>query len=185
MITLAGMSGNTYGHYAIVFIPAIIYPLSILESELRKNKTKSLTDYLIIVVIFFLTLSQWMNRIVSLKHQLYLTKDNRNIDEDIESIVSAIDWNTCASDRITVCGNWDIIYDLSKRISVSKYSYQSPICQIDTSKENEYLLDIAEKKPKIVVLRNDFYLYDDIKNIVDNDDYKKICTVKDATVYCR
>ena len=90
--------------------------------------------------------------------------------------------HTSADDKISVCGNNNIIYLLSERKSISKYSYQSPIASVDSKIKEEYLNDIKQLQPKIIVMYEDVFLYDELLAIIEGD-YKMIDSVGIAEVY--
>jgi hypothetical protein len=73
---------------------------------------------------------------------------------------------------------------LSDRESVSKYSYQSPIAAIDPQIKEEYLYDVKNLAPKIVVIDESYIIYDDVMEIIQ-DKYSLIETIDERKIYIK
>lgn len=83
----------------------------------------------------------------------YRDKDNRS--EATANVVSYIEKHTDEDEKITVWGNWDIIYVLSQRLPATQYSYQSPIGTVDPEIYDEYFAGLAEEDPSLIIVKKD------------------------------
>ena len=90
--------------------------------------------------------------------------------------------NTVEGDKISVCGTHDSIYLLSGRQSVSKYSYQYPIAQIDPQIRDAFLSDIQRLEAQLIVVDPGHFPLEDIIGIIDTD-YELIATVEHIVVF--
>lgn len=84
-----------------------------------------------------------------------------------------INENTLENEPISVYGNWDVIYVESKRPHSTKYSYQFPISEIDIEIKTEYMNEIQQKLPKIIVIQEG-HADENIINFLNTNEYKKI-----------
>lgn len=55
-------------------------------------------------------------------------------------------------EKISIFGNWNIIYVLSKREPASKYSYLYPIADVDKGIMREYIEDLENAPPKLIIV---------------------------------
>ena len=90
--------------------------------------------------------------------------------------------NTEKTDKISVCGNYDLIYVLSDRESSSMYSYQYPIIEHDSEIKNEYLNDILKLETEIIVTHNEDSIHAILEDIL-NKHYELIDTAGAFYVY--
>lgn len=158
-LLFASISGEQYNHYAIAIIASIIFPISILLSlcqELEK-KNKSNEAVTLIILIYLLTtfvIPDWYDLFLDISLKRSEAAESTNswpiIDNNIKRIVSE---NTSSTDKISVIGNWDLIYLHTERHSATKYSYQYPIGEVDTNILDEYFEELSKELPKIIIQR--------------------------------
>lgn len=171
-ILCMSISGQLYGHYGMILYPIAVYSIGRLFFEIWENRkaianSKLIAMYMsavVVILLLFGSTSFELLRTVrtSILGRYHLPDGNKTISQIVIE-------NTEPEDRITVCGNNDIIYLLSNRESVSKYSYQSPIALINPDIYSEYLKDIDTLRPKVIIIENDSFLYSDIVGIMGND----------------
>lgn len=148
--TLASsISGRNYAHYIAALIPLSIPAIASGIEELNGQlKTKNWKQFIVPVVVFILS------GVVPLS--LYINKNGfdttSGMDIDMIRTLEYIEQYTDEDDPIAIYGNRDSILYLSKRKSVSKYSYQSPIASFDPSILDSYFNDIETEKPKLVII---------------------------------
>ena len=75
-----------------------------------------------------------------------------NINDDVIYISTFIKNNTSKDDKISVYGNWNIIYILIERFSSSRYSYKTPLKMVDNRIHNEYFLDLENNLLKYIIV---------------------------------
>lgn len=146
------ISGVEFPHYGMLLVACIIYPFSCFFGLNIKNKYVifSIYFYLYIIVGFM-----WLDVFMYFPRLSFGGVDN--ISEDVRYITNFIKNNTEKNDKISVYGNWNIIYILSERESVSRYSYQIPINKINENIIEDYFIDLSEYLPKYIVVQKESY----------------------------
>lgn len=173
-LLLICMSGMTYGHYGMVLVPAMVYPLALLFSAIENIENKSISRIILICVsIYFfkaLILPDWIVLAKSIP-AIYATRDENHREEVTETVSTIIVNNTKNDEAISVYGNWDIIYVLSKRRHATKYSYQFPIGQIAPEIMNEYINQLQDELPPLIVVQSGHY-DDTITKFLNKNQYQ-------------
>lgn len=166
------VSGLAYDHYGMILIPVYIYPIGFLLGQCDKamQKERIASVFVILYLSVSLMLPVWLDGISHMIEN-YDTRDQEKRSEAVTSIVNYIVSNTEEDDKITVYGNWDIIYVLSQRLPASRYSYQSPIGQIDPTRMEEYLAEITSAQPELIVLRQED---EEILSFIANNNYRQV-----------
>lgn len=180
------ISGQTYGHYGMILCPIISYAvakmpygLTALVKPWKVEKTVAFSLSLAVAFILLFSRAEFVLAKSVVKAAL-----RYNPPTDIHSIVAIVKDNTDSDDTISVCGNRDIIYLLSDRQSVSKYSYQSPIAKVNPHIMQEYLADIRGKEAKMIIIDEGSFLYSDISPILE-ESYHLISTIGETNLYLR
>ncbi len=151
------MSGNHYGHYMIVFVPAIIYPFSYLFAYIDKMDKNKICNFVIITYLLVSTvLPQNLSTIKNLMY-IYANRDVDRASQNLIDISNMVIDNTDVNDKISVYGNLDYIYIRSNRLHATRYSYQFPIGQISMKIMDDYFMQLNEEKPTIIVIQDGFY----------------------------
>lgn len=183
------ISGRTYAHYGMILCPLVVYAVSRAFVELdtklfslsqiskRQKLSVALSIFCAIILLFLQPIKTMAGNI------LYIPLKS-NSSTEWHEIAEIVTENTNKSDLITVCGNRNIIYLLSDRKSASKYSYQYPIAEINPNIKTEYLDDIRQLKAKIIIVEKDYFLYDDIMD-VDEQNYMLLETINSTHIYLR
>lgn len=187
-ILLTSMSGKFYYHYGMSIVPILVYPYCILYQFLEGKKLKNgglkliVTGYLLITLVIPTGLNftkDFLNKI-----------DNKDKPAYTNKAIEYIKSNTQESDLISVFGNKNYIYYLANRESASRYSYQLPIAEIDKGIMTEYLEDLKEKQPKIIVyaltneIEKGYYKSANImKKFLQDNNYKLVEKTNDMQIY--
>lgn len=138
---LVVLPANHYLHYGMILIPTFIIPVSMAISYIN-NKSLNIVVLIFSVVVLFGFISLNIIKI-------------RNKEEDIYLKISKyVVNNTKEEDRIIVLGNRCLIYLMSNRESASKYIYQYPISNVDSNIKNDFIKELIENEPKIIVKIN-------------------------------
>lgn len=190
------ISGQRYGHYGIIFFPLIIYALSrtvfeignfeISDTNVKVN-SKIVAKFILITIylsLVFCFLIPFLFSFVRTVTDLFLI-DKRVISSKKTKIASIIQTVTNKDDKITVVGNGNFLYLLSKRKSASKYSYQYPIANINNMIWEEYLRDIENTPTKLIIILpnvNNFLPYNQIKEKARLK-YDRIETIYGCEIY--
>lgn len=175
------VSGLAYDHYGMILVPMYIYPVGFLLGQCDKamQKEQVAPVFIILYLCVSLALPLWMDGI-SYMIESYDTRNQEKRSEAVTSIVNYIVNNTTENDKISVYGNWDIIYVLSQRIPASKYSYQFPIGEIDPNRMEEYFTEISAVQPELIVLRQED---EEILSFISNNNYYQVyATATDPSI---
>ncbi|MBQ3280054.1 glycosyltransferase [Candidatus Saccharibacteria bacterium] len=156
-VLTACMSGRTYPHYGMVLVPLIVFPFATFCHDLNRGENRKPILMFLMVFLISLTFGTWLemaNREVDT-----LNKKLRNPEAvaTTSEICKYVDKYTIASDKISVYGNWDYVYLRCNRLPASKYSYQFPIGEIDSTIMDEYFEEIKKNKPKVFVVQGIYY----------------------------
>ena len=172
---MISLSGAQHMHYGMVIVPLLAYPLANLgkwcEKAMRKPEG-AIASFVIMYLIVVLAFPAWLGGIERLEQCLSSRgKSQRNAitTNTVDYIVKSTD----EDDKITVWGNWNIIYVLSQRIPASRYSYQHPIGTVDSGIYEQYFAEIEEQNPTLIVIREDG-TEQMIVDFVKEHDYKEV-----------
>jgi hypothetical protein len=170
------LSGMTYGHYGMILIPLVSYPLGLLFSEIEKIEIQNIAQIILTILsIYFISthiMPNWINLIKTLPSS-YVNRTKTHREGTVNEIANIIKTHTSENDTISVYGNWDTVYITSERPHATRYSYQSPIGVVMPKIMNEYLTQLQAELPKIIVVqagRKD----DTISNFLENNKYELI-----------
>lgn len=130
---------NPYLHYAMILIPCTIVPITLLIKEI---KCETILIGLLCITILIITYKE----AGIIKGGLNSQYVNYNM-----KIVEQIENNTKNNDKISVLGNNCLIYLLSNREAATKYPYQLPIANIDKNIQQEFMEQLEEEKPKMII----------------------------------
>ncbi len=175
-LLLMGMSGMTYGHYGMILMPAIIFPLASFFQLCSDGKK----ELMIVVFIFGVQIgvfSNWMSLAGNVL-KIYENRTSSAIPGNVNTICKIIDSCTLPTDEISVYGNWDIIYVLSDRKHATKYSYQFPIGTIAPEIMEDYFEELEAACPAIIVVQQG--LYNSIKDFLESHSYSLIWNENEA-----
>lgn len=148
LICMSGMPSDSYG---MILVPMMVYPIAYIFSELEKDGKKvfgGIAMYLLVI----LALPTWIEKGLNKAITCYYERENTYIrTDDVGKVAEFIFENSDRDDKITVWGNWDIVYAVTERLSASKYSYQFPIDEVDDTIMDTYFRELQENLPKMVI----------------------------------
>lgn len=152
-LILICVSGRDYYHYMIIFVPAIIYPFACLFEYLtRGNKNNKITFVFVSYLLLYFILPYWLPVLKTVPYK-YDHRDENKISPIVTNISNYIKENTSKKDKISVYGNSNLFYVVSKRMHATKYSFQFPISSVTPKVLNEYFKELSKEQPKIIVLQ--------------------------------
>ncbi len=160
-VILVCLSGMRYGHYGMVLIPIACYPISLLfgsideEVALLPNtgRTTKLTVCILASAWFVWAAMPFIQTLPTYYSQFHAKKMN----PDVQNVVDKVRSLTKDTERISVYGNWDIIYVLARRMHATRYSYQFPIANVLPGIRDEYFAGLKEELPGVIVVQKKFY----------------------------
>lgn len=181
-IAMMCISGQSFGHYGMILCPLVVYAVSRLLSELslkfqKRDVALVISGVCMVMLLFALSFYQLA---VSTAKAFFFYKPDSMVE--MQEIANVIKENTDSDDKITVCGNRNIIYLLAERDSSSRYSYQYPIADVNPMIKKEYLDDIQHLTATIIIVENDSVWYERIDSVLDRH-YRLIDTVGKTKIY--
>lgn len=175
-LCLVSISGRQFNHYGMVLIPAVVFPVACLLAECEKNQVgnrSALTMIVTLWLIIYLIIPGWSSDI-SLLMQTYANRKENEYTQLTEDICYIVGQKTAPDEKISVYGNWDIIYLFSGRMHATKYSYQLPVAKISSEIKTEYFRQLEEERPKIIVVRGSQWNDGDIRRFLTENCYELI-----------
>ena len=133
-----------YLHYAIILMPCVIIPLSMLIKNKYKYKLA-----ITIGIELYLALIVFGIGYYNIKYQ------KENLQKYLLKIEIIADWlkeNTQENDNILVLRNENIIYNLSDRNYKGKFFYQFPVIYNSDDIANKFLQEIKEQMPEYIIV---------------------------------
>lgn len=176
------MSGMSYNHYGMVLIPLMVYPLANLLDGWNSKNTSANVMIAIIWILISISVSPWCNAVSSVIRD-YVNREETYRD-NVQDIVELIVEYTDENDTITVWGNKNIFYLLSRRIPASKYSYQSPIAEVDNRIYEEYFEEINLNQPKFIIITPSVDKGRMLEFLESHTEYNYIGNINEFDIYC-
>ncbi len=153
-LVFASISGMRYGHYGMTIIPLLTYPLSVMcfifEKEIKAKR--ELASMMLMFISVMTIVLPWLNG-VERTIQCFDSRNENKISEMTNSVIDFVYNNTTENEKISVFGNWNIIYVLTQREPASVYSYQLPIANVDSTIMIQYINDLKEEIPKLLIVQ--------------------------------
>ena len=174
-LMMIAISGSVYMHYGMIIVPALIYPLANIISVTSKIDNNQWMGVIAVICLIIIAMPQWNSATLKMLDD-YETRGINHIDDSDLRIIESIKSNTEKNEKIVVCANNDIYYNLSDRFSATKYSYTTPPLQISDKYRKEFFKELNAQKPEIIVLPSSYYDYEEIMVFINNNDYKTILT---------
>lgn len=154
------LSGKAWAHYGMILVPMFSYPMASLFDEFEKIEPPQVVQTFSFVLSAFslagIILPNWLSLISSMPG-IYKTREYENKSGLTVTVSRIVSEKTDIDDAISVYGNWDLIYVLSDRKHATRYSYQFPIGSIMPEIMEEYMEELHEEQPKIIVIEANKY----------------------------
>ncbi len=181
-ILLSSVSGQQYEHYGMIFCPITIF--SAVRFFVLQNERKDKLLKAVYISSLSLLLIAYSANFVYFLYPLKETILNRESEyyNEMKKAAEIIKNNTEETDKISVCGNLNLIYLLADRESSSRYSFQYPIIEFDTEIKNEYVSDISKLETEIIVINNIDTMHNILEEILDKH-YELIDTAGVLYIY--
>jgi hypothetical protein len=153
---LIALSRMDYEHYNMPLVPLFIPALSFcVEGILNHFSGKYITPVILLCIVFNYQIAYVFREIYD--------NQKRVTEPEVVQIGNMIDSHTDDNDTISVLGNHCCPYIYTKRLSVSKYIYQLPPAIVSRQIKEEYLSDMFNKKPAIIIISLEKGRYSEIK----------------------
>ncbi len=166
------MSGMLYKHYGMILLPTVIVPVASFLSDLNnEGKIGSILSSIISgFFVCFLVFSNWMMLLQECAI-LFEQKSDCHISNESRMISGIVSSLTNENEKISVYGNYNAIYVLSKRQHATMYSYQYPIGNINPQILDNYWKQLKKEEPNIIVVQKGKY-DNRISTFLDENEYQ-------------
>lgn len=151
------LSGMTYGHYGMILVPAVAYPIALVFQKIESINFENVSKVLFCVVTVYCISSIVLTDWISLVKNIPLIYEERNEDHRngvINDISNVIDSLIDPNEKISVYGNWDAVYVKCNRAHATRYSYQNPIGAVMPEIMDEYFEQLQEEQPHVIVIQS-------------------------------
>nr|WP_027871098.1 hypothetical protein [[Eubacterium] cellulosolvens] len=187
-LLLLCLSGHYFFHYGLLLCPLFAWTTARALSFVEQNRTVQKRKWTYALTLSLAVCMLFNSTFLSIAG--YIADPIRDVEKQpmVKTIVNEVTANTEDDDAISVMGNCNIIYLLSGRSSVSKYSYQDPIAAVSPEILNEYLMDLQSLKAKMLIVDSTCSFYDSVKNEikkVTDKNYRLLDRVEQMEVYVR
>lgn len=177
-------SGGMFGHYGMILIPLVAYPFSYVFEEIGKIKTegagRAVSMLIGLCLLAVLIMPAWES-VLQVTVARYENRNNGKISMTAGTVANYVEANTTPEDGISVYGNWDLIYVLSDRRHATRYSYQFPISDARPEIIGEYLSQLTEEQPKVIVVQKG-HLDDRITGFLEENKYELLWSENGASL---
>lgn len=184
-LLMISMAGRAYDHYGMILCPMFIYPLCQLENYFcRKESTQNIVVMYALVLVL-ISAPDWKANMDAAVKAMSAPNESMNISGDVQNILQIVSENTEDDEKIIVIGNSNFYYLASERLAASRYSYQTPIAFVDEEIKEEFVNDLKEQMPRIVIVP-DYQSSSQMDIFETREDYELIYITDDNTgVYVR
>ncbi len=173
-LLLLSISAESYKHYGIVMIPALIYPFSYIGSMILKDQNRdSLTVYAALYFLPILILPNWLWMVNSAFYD-YATKEQEFFYKSEMEAGEIIETYSYPDEPILVCGNWDSLYNYTDRFSVSYYSYQNMPCSLDEARMKRFMEEVEESNPRVIAIMDGCFVEKAILEYISANNYEEV-----------
>lgn len=174
------ISGQLYNHYGMILIPIITYAFARLFADAKefRNGIPLLAAGGVMMLILFS--SSFLN--IGLGLIKPILKIESGSFSELNKIAEIIKANSDEDDKISVCGNKNILYLKSDRFSSSIYSYQYPIAEISGEIKKNYIEDLKKLDARIFVIDENNEIYGDVEDIIKQH-YELVDKVNTTEIY--
>lgn len=160
------MSAMPFGHYGMAMLPALAYPLAVFCGALEQLRFRNAPAGRYVLVLGSMAFA--MSVIFSGVHG-YIALCRQSLTDSkhiyVAQTAAYISSHTTSDDKILVYGDasMSVLYPLSGRLPASRYLYQYPIIYLEPERQEEFIEQIGQSLPKMIVTRKDIPEYDPVK----------------------
>ena len=115
----------------------------------------------------------WIQQIDTVVQQFPYRKGD-HIDSQARVVSDIVVAHTNPDDKIIVCGNWNLIYNLTDRFAVSKFSYQNAPASVDSNIMDQFCQEIDTDELKLAVILENSTVYGRAMEIVSKNELTEI-----------
>ncbi len=177
------LPGSVYSHYAMILIPALLVPIALVIDVVYKKlfafaKTDTSRTMFTYFAIICLCITDFIFVFDAEKNMFLQPKQYTGVAKIVQRY-------TEKDDNILVCGNMNIVYLASDRYTKIKYSYQTPILNVDNTLAKDFLKQFNQNRPKLIYVDSEYSVkkIDKVMNKILSTDYEIVHDGKYARIY--
>lgn len=167
------MSGMVLGHYGMVLVPLMAYPVSLIFEDMESIENTEISRAVGVILCAYalsaIIIPDWIELVKDIPVQ-YEAKEEDHLAQACNGITDIITSYTDSDDAISVYGNLDCIYVLSQRKHATRYSYQFPVGQVMPEIMNEFMSELSEELPTVIVVQEG-HMDDNISAFLTQNNY--------------
>ena len=168
------ISAESYKHYGIVLVPALIYPFACIGEEAKRKRSRDLmTVYAALYLLPVLLLPNWLTMADKAFYD-YATRKQEFYNDCDKDALEVIYENSEEGEDFIVCGNWDNLYNLTGRFAVSYYSYQNMPCSLDPARMDQFFEDVKKAQPGLIVMADGSAVEGRMMEYINENHYTEI-----------
>ena len=175
-LILVSISGRNYNHYGMVLVPVVVYPLSLLMEDVEKLQNQDIARVINILITVYMMATVIIPKSIGTIKEIgfyYENKDGDQFDETINEICQTVSNLTSEDDAISAYGSMAIVYVKTHRIHATHYSYLDPIVQVKPEIMDEYMEQLSDELPPVIVVQ-DYFKDENILEFLKQNGYKKV-----------
>jgi hypothetical protein len=158
-VLFLAVSRTNFDHYNMVLtpflVPAFTFCVKYVFGLFKDTKYKKTA----LLFLFFIVFGYYLFWFYSARKWPYVWAHDRS-QNNLVATGKTIDQNTDMDDTIISLGLNSSIYLFTERQAASRYIYQTSGADYDPNAQEEFLRDMRENKPKIIVIRSQEGHYD-------------------------
>ncbi len=154
-LLLLSLSGYLFPHYGMILVPAVIYPMALLCSKMERTNNPVVSRAFFLLAILLLILPGW-GRLLGTVPRRYQTRNETHRSGMIETVSRYVMENVPEEESISVYGNWGDVYVASHRKHATRFPYQFPIGRIRPEIMDEYMKELQEELPRMIVVQGGY-----------------------------
>ena len=106
----------------------------------------------------------------------YASRNEAKFDETTANLCQVVSNLTSEDEAISVYGYWDLIYVKTHRKHATQYSYQYPVGNVTHEIIDQYMEQLAEELPPVIVVQGHYSFYNmgDILGFLDRNGYQLV-----------
>ena len=189
-LVFVSMSGVPYAHYGLVLIPIILFPYSLLFSVHDFKKKSSKYTFIIVSIILSAYILTNSRSIQIFERAAYDMTHSGEVyyPEKYQQVVDLIDEYTADTDNVLFFGKLNRYYLITDRLSISKYSYQTPIFDyaMELGWPEAFFEELSMDKPKIIGVMSEKYNISqryEMYYFLETNGYIEILETEDMSLY--
>lgn len=195
-LLLLSMAGEAYEHYFLMMFPLLPYPLALaFGTILNGNNRQAVLPGLLLLCYMCVTMAApaWISALQRVAEYTRAETTDVYLDPETEQLVDTVNACSAPDDKIMMWGNYKgcWVAQYCGRESASRFIYQPWTDLLGTTDvgRTEFLQDIAEKQPKLILVQyvptENYDTYQSLQERLDAGHYTIVAETESYHVYLK